>query len=316
MPLSDNTETAQAILGVFKDLAGGPKPGLRPAHAKGLLASGKFVPSPSARTISFAPHFNNESTPVIVRFSSSTGHPTLPDSDPNGNPRGIAVRFVLATEPRREHTDVIAHSTPFFPAATPDEALAFFKAVRNAGADPETLNQHIASHPAAQAFLAAPKPFPKSFAHEQFYGLNAYKFTNGEGKVTAGRYQIRPVAGLETLDAETVKGQSSEFLYDGVRQQLSDGEIKYDIVLQLAGPGDNVDDNTAHWPDSNPVVTLGTVTLDSLYKGDDAAGAAAEQKYLIFDPVPRVQGIEPSQDPLIGLRADVYLISGKERRAA
>jgi catalase len=41
-----------------------------------------------------------------------------------------------------------------------------------------------------------------------------------------------------------------------------------------------------------------------------------EQKYIIMDPIPRVQGIEPSDDPLLELRAALYLISGRQRRAA
>jgi catalase len=41
-----------------------------------------------------------------------------------------------------------------------------------------------------------------------------------------------------------------------------------------------------------------------------------EQKKIIFDPIPRVEGVEPSDDPLLEVRASVYLISGKQRRAA
>ena len=36
----------------------------------------------------------------------------------------------------------------------------------------------------------------------------------------------------------------------------------------------------------------------------------------IFDPIPRADGIEPSADPLLEVRADVYLMSGRRRRAA
>ncbi|WP_255406352.1 hypothetical protein [Mycobacterium sp. E796] len=40
------------------------------------------------------------------------------------------------------------------------------------------------------------------------------------------------------------------------------------------------------------------------------------QRHIVFDPIPRLEGIEPSDDPLLELRAAVYLISGRERRAA
>jgi catalase len=41
-----------------------------------------------------------------------------------------------------------------------------------------------------------------------------------------------------------------------------------------------------------------------------------EQKQIIFDPIPRLDGIEPSGDPLLELRAAIYLLSGRRRRAA
>jgi hypothetical protein len=43
---------------------------------------------------------------------------------------------------------------------------------------------------------------------------------------------------------------------------------------------------------------------------------AAAQMHLIFDPIPRLAGIEPSDDPLLELRAAIYLIRGRRRRAA
>ena len=55
---------------------------------------------------------------------------------------------------------------------------------------------------------------------------------------------------------------------------------------------------------------LGTIRLDGPEEDD-----AELQKKIIFDPIARVQGIEPSNDPLLELRAAVYLISGRERRA-
>jgi catalase len=42
----------------------------------------------------------------------------------------------------------------------------------------------------------------------------------------------------------------------------------------------------------------------------------ANQKYAIFDPIPRVEGVDASDDPLLEMRAALYLLSGKQRRAA
>jgi catalase len=43
---------------------------------------------------------------------------------------------------------------------------------------------------------------------------------------------------------------------------------------------------------------------------------AREQKKIIFDPIPRIDRIEPSDDPLLELRAAAYLISERRRRQA
>ena len=72
-----------------------------------------------------------------------------------------------------------------------------------------------------------------------------------------------------------------------------------------------MNDTTVHWPAERKVMELGTVALTST-----VANNAHEQKRIIFDPIPRLDGIEPSDDPLLELRAAVYLISGKRRRTA
>jgi catalase len=47
-----------------------------------------------------------------------------------------------------------------------------------------------------------------------------------------------------------------------------------------------------------------------------APNNAGEEQRIIFDPIPRVDGIEASADPLFEPRANVYLMSGRRRRAA
>jgi len=81
--------------------------------------------------------------------------------------------------------------------------------------------------------------------------------------------------------------------------------------VQLANDEDIVDDATQHWPEERPLLELGTITLTQPVADD-----AHEQKHIIFDPIPRVDGIEPSDDPLLELRAAIYLLSGRRRRAA
>src|SRR3984893_2225098 len=119
------------MLGTLDELSGGVHPGFRPAHAKGLMCIGTFSPSPQAAELTRAPHASRPSTPVTVRYSDSTGIPTIPDNDPaRSGPRGIAVRFHLADH---VHTDIVAHSTNGFPVRTGQEFLEFLRAASEAG---------------------------------------------------------------------------------------------------------------------------------------------------------------------------------------
>lgn len=82
------------------------------------------------------------------------------------------------------------------------------------------------------------------------------------------------------------------------------------ILAQLANSEDIVDDATIHWPEERTLLDLGAFTLT-----EAVADNAHEQKNIIFDPIPRVDGIDPSVDPLLELRAAVYLLSGRRRAA-
>ena len=281
----------------------GLHPGFRPAHAKGILLSGTFTPAPDAATLTSAPHVASPSTPVSVRFSNSTGIPLLPDNDPNANPRGMAIRFHLG---EHAHTDIISHSTDGFPTRTGDEFLEFLRAVASG-----RVEAFLASHPAALKFVQTPKTAPSSFAREAYFGVTAMRFINGEEKASYGRYRISPEAGVEHLSDESVKTKDANFLFDEISQRLGEGPVNFDIHVQLAGEGDVVDDATVQWPETRQLVPFGKITLKSVVNDQ-----TAEQKKIIFDPIPRIAGIEPSDDPLLELRAAVYLISGRRRRQA
>lgn len=289
----------------------GQHPGLRPAHAKGVLLTGTFSPSPEAASLTRAPHASRESTPVTVRFSDSTGLPMIPDNDPNANPRGLAIRFYLAD---RVHTDVIAHSTDGFPTRTGQEFLEFLRAA--AASDPSKpspspVEMFLGTHPAALAFVRAPKPSPASFATQAYFGVTAFRFINQLGAARYGRYRISPAAGIEHLDEASAKGKDANYLFDELAHRLAAGPIRFQIAVQIAGDRDIVDDATVHWPDDRPLIPFGAVTLNA-----QATDSESQQKHIIFDPIPRVDGIEPSDDPLLELRAAIYLLSGRRRRQA
>jgi catalase len=301
---------SQDLLKQF-DTIFGLHPGFRPAHARGTMLAGTFTPDPEAVSLTRAPHVTRASAPVTARFSSSTGIPLLPDNDPNANPRGLAIRFHLA---EHVHTDIISHSTDGFPARNGQEFLEFLEAAVASGPDvpsPKPIEKFLDSHPAALAFVQAPKPSPSSFAKETYFGVTAMRFINKDGANRYGRYRILPDAGIEHLDPDITKDKGPNFLFDELSERIAAGPISFQVLAQLANEGDEVNDATVHWPEDRPLARLGQIVLTAPVEND-----AAEQKKIIFDPIPRVDGIEPSDDPLLELRAAIYLLSGRRRRKA
>lgn len=294
------------------DAVSGLHPGFRPVHAKGVMCSGAFVPTSAAAGLTRAPHAVRPSTPVMVRFSDSAGVPEVPDNAPEGaSPRGMAVRFYLADH---VHTDIVAHSQHSFPVRTGEEFLEMFRAIAASGPEvthPNPIEQFLGAHPRALAHVQAPKPIPTSFAREHFFAMNAFRFINSEGASRFGRFRILPEAGTEYLSADDAAEQPPNFLMDDLAARLAREPVRYHIRVQLADSSDDTADASVAWPDSRELVDFGTLTLD---KFEDAS--QSELRKIIFDPVPRVDGIEPSADPLIEVRSALYLASGRRRRAA
>ena len=313
MPLPSDEKLialSQDLLKQF-DKIFGLHPGFRPAHARGVMLTGTFTPSSEASSLTRAPHVSRNSTPVTARFSSSTGLPQIPDNDPNANPRGLAVRFHLA---EHVHTDIVSHSTDGFPTRTGQEFLEFLQAAASSDPSkpsPSPIEAFLASHPKALAFVQTPKPTPSSFAKESYFGVTALRFSNKDGVSRYGRYRIAPDAGIEHLDEATAKTKGANYLFDELTERIARGPIGFQIMVQVANDNDIVDDATVHWPEQRPLINLGRILLTSSVSAD-----TREHEKIIFDPIPRVDGIEPSDDPLLELRAAIYLLSGRRRRQA
>jgi catalase len=313
MPLPNDQRVvalANELLQMFDKLFG-LHPGYRAAHAKGLMLAGTFTPSAQAKSLTNAAHIVRPSTPVTVRFSNSTGIPMIPDNAPDADPRGLAIRFNLGDH---IHTDIVSHSIDAFPTRDGKEFLEFLQAVAASGPDvpsPKPIEVFLGSHPAALAFVQAPKPPPVSFAKDAFFSVSAFQFKNAEGKLSFGRYRIIPEGGTAFLKNGEAETKSATYLFDELTERVKAGPIRFKILVQLAADGDQTDDATVHWPENRPLLEFGTFDLTELVPDNPA-----EQKHIIFDPIPRTEGIEPSADPLFELRAAIYLLSGRRRRAA
>jgi catalase len=241
---------------------------------------------------------------VTVRFSAGSGIPTVSDTDQM--PRGMAVKLTL---PDGSKTDLVLLSFNGFPAATAEEFRDFLLAIAASGPDapkPTAIEKFLGAHPAAKAFAEAPKPPPVSYATLAYFGINTFKFTNAAGAVTFGRYQIQPVAGTKFLAKEQVPKMGPDYLVDEIGERIRRGSVKFKLLLQVAEPGDKIDDPSIAWPDSRKKVELGTVAITKTTTESHTADK------LLFLPGAVVPGIEAA-DPMIAVRSAAYPISFARR---
>jgi catalase len=307
-----NSELISSLLDILDKLSGGVHPGFRPVHAKGVMCSGSFQPAPDAAKLTRAPHASRRSTPITVRFSLAAGVPTVAENDPTGaSPQGIAVRFHLADH---VHTDIIAHSHNGFSVRTGEEFLAFLKAAADSGPgapSPPPIATFLAAYPAAKKFVEAPKPIPTSYARQAYFAVTAFKFTSAAGQSRFGRFRLRPEAGTEFLTPEQATKKSANFLAEELSERLAKGPVKFRVLVQLADVGDGVADATILLPETRPLLDFGLITIT-----ERVDGSLPDLRKIIFDPVPRVDGIDSAGDPLTEVRSEIYLLSGRRRRAA
>jgi len=126
-----------------------------------------------------------------------------------------------------------------------------------------------------------------------------------------GRFRIRPEARTEYLTDAEAGRKSANFLFEEIGPRLAQGPIRLGVFVQMAERSDDVADASVSWPDSRVEIPFGTLTLNA--RVDDQE---PQRRRIIFDPVPRVDGIDTSGDPLSEVRSDIYLLSGRRRRTA
>jgi catalase len=142
----------------------GQHPGVRANHAKGAVFEGMFTPAQGADALSSAVFLKGAPTPLVIRFSNAGGIPDAPDTHPSTDRiRGVAIKFRLSDG---TEADIVCISANGFPLATGEEFLALLQAVGASGADvpkPTPVDKFLSTHPAAFAFVTAPRPVAVSY---------------------------------------------------------------------------------------------------------------------------------------------------------
>jgi catalase len=281
--------------------------GARALHAKGTLVHGTFTASPEAAALTRAPHMQGEPVEATVRFSNGSGDPDDPDYGPEV--RGMAVKLYLADGTR---TDISAQTVPRFPVRTPDAFVNLIRASAPGRARLVRLPLFLATHPevlpALKANAPALKP-PASYASARYYAVHAFKWIDADGGERYVRYRWLPEAGEQSLSSGEARSRGRDYLQEDLAERLANGgKIRFTLELQVAGPGDKVDDPTAVWPDERDRVNAGTLELTELETGRETGGDV-----LVFDPNRLTDGIEASEDPILKFRSPAYSASVERR---
>lgn len=279
--------------------------GYRTVHAKGCFLKGVFTAAPVAARLTRAPHFQGGAVPVTARFSNGNGNPAMPDYLPDV--RGLAVSFHLGAGQR---TDIVAGTLPRFPVRTPEGVLALVRAVRPRLTLPIRAVLFLLRHPEFVASLPANamalrRP-PASYATTRYYAIHAFKWVSPYGSERFVRYRWVPEQDVR-IGWWTAWRRGRNYLRDELQARLGNGPVRMHLQVQVARPGDPLDDPAAPWPEDREIVTVGTLELQSLDEQEEA---------YVFDPLRIVDGIGLSNDPVLLFRTQVYTVSAERRGLA
>ncbi len=288
---ADSTRAANDVFGHHA--------GFRALHAKGVLLKGTFTATPEAAKLTRAGHMQGDPVPVTARVSNGFGNPKSPDYATDV--RGLAVKFYL---PDGERTDIVAQTAPRFPVHTPEAFLELLLAQKPGPSMAWKMPVFFARHPEAigglPANLKALRP-PESYATVPYYAIHAYRFLNADDSASYVRYTWQPGAAEQRIGLREAKRRGRDYLTDEIRSRIAGGPVRFTLQLQIAGPGDNVDDPASVWPTERRRVNAGTLELTGLETERETGGDV-----LVFDPTRVVDGIELSDDPVLRFRHDAY----------
>jgi catalase len=286
-------------------------PGFRRAHARGVALRGHFTASADAGALTTAEHLQGDEIPVAVRLSNGSGNPYSVDrsSLKAGATLGLAIRFALASGDTAEWA---ALNIEDFPARVPDDFAALAgaqKKNRKGKPNPLRLAAFVATHPHCLTGLRAilGVPTSKSFANNRFNGLHAYHLVDADGTRRAFRYRWIPLAKPAGITPEEHRLLPPQYLVSEIKLRVAQAPVAWDLVFQMAEPGDPTDDMTKHWPDERPLLTAGRLVLDRVHEDQGLIERS------MFDPTKQPPGIELSDDPVLRFRSESYVESQKRR---
>ena len=284
---------------------GGPAPGHRRNHTKGLCFTGAFEANGAGAALSRAPMLAAGSYPVIGRFNLASAVLAQPD----GAARVRGLSLSIAGPDRSEwRTGMI--TAPVFPVADVAAFYALQTAVQSK--EPGAMQAFARAHPEIAAFggWAGSAPWTGSYAEERYNALNAFLFTDAAGNDHTVRWSMLPEAVPVPVPHEQLAARPPDFLDAEIRTRLAAGPVRWRMVVTEAGPDDPVADPSKAWPEGRRSIEVGTLAVQAIQAEPD--GPCRDVNY---DPTVLPPGMRTSADPFPAARSSAYALS-YQRRAA
>jgi len=293
-------------------LADTPKPfpaGYRRAHGKGICFDGVFHASGAAASISTSRVFSQAQARAIGRFSIGTADPYAPDN----STRTVSMAMLITADDG-EQWRMKMNNEPLF--ATHD-AKGFLARIAAFAPDPATrqpdptkVAAFYRDYPEARRVIEAKAkaPWPSSFAGAQYHAIHAYFFIGPDGRRQPVRWRWRPHAPFTGWSVEERAKADPDHLFKDIAERLTHGPLRWDLVLQLAEPGDPVDDPSQPWPATRRQIVGGTLEVTRVV--DQAKGLCRD---INFDPTLVPKGIALTNDPVLATRGGIYARSYNAR---
>lgn len=288
----------------------GEHKGYRAVHAKGFCGEGVFTATPEAAGVSVASVFDGSDVPVMIRYSLTPGLPMASDS-------GEVVKSLVARlQPEDGDTfDLLTLSIPFVFMNHPNDFGDFFRALvpdpATGAPDPKKMQAFVAANPEVQSFFEyiSKEPVHASYAEAPYYAIHTFWFTNAEGVRRPARWQVKPVAGIREMTDDAKAAAGDTYLQDDMGERTAKAPVEYDLYLQFPNDGDPLNDASQYWPDDRETLKMGRLAVTTV----DAAGVVGACDAEMFDPTGLPDGIEPSDDPVLLIRAEAYAVSFSRR---
>ncbi len=191
----------------------------------------------------------------------------------------------------------------FFPVATTEEFVALMQAKaagKNAvaafAANSPALRAHKAHHSARDKTL-------HPYEGATYNSINSFYLVDEAGTQTPIRWSFVPAG-----NDDVVLDPSPDFFFENMQENLSRGEVAWDMVVTIANPDDDILNPAKRWEGDQTTLTAAKLVVYSAVR--EADGTCDE---LNFDPMVLSDGFEPSEDPMLVARGAIYAIDLSKR---